>query len=450
MVIDTSRNGRDTALIETAGESFGESPRWLVRAPGRVNLIGEHTDYNGLPVIPIAIDRDVRMAVSPRSDKLVCLRNLSAFGSREFALEARIPPYPPGDWGNYVKAAAQGLREYCGERLRQGADVVVDGNVPSGAGLSSSSALVVASALALLAANDIEIAFTELAELLPRAERYVGTMSGGMDQTISLLAQRRKALRIDFFPVRCRPVALPDNVSILVCDSLVPAEKSGAAKAAYNQRVLECRLGCYALSRALGLHDPLVRLGDLVTRFPERSLEEYVSLLTRTLPEDPLRLVDIADAFGAPVAEVEAACAIHADEARYVVTKRVRHVLAEAERVDRAEEVLKVGDAHAFGALMNASHQSCAADYDISCADLDELVEIARGAGAIGARLTGAGFGGCTVSLVPNQQVQSVIEALDRGFYATRPRPRPLDDLRLVVEPVAGASVIPLDGRDLR
>jgi galactokinase len=195
-----------------------------------VNLLGEHTDYNMLPVLPMAIERSVLIAGAARADRTVTLRNSGAFAERSFALAERIPKFADGDWGNYAKAAAQGLIDD-GCRLDRGADLMVEGDVPNGAGLSSSSALVVASALALLAANDEEIPFERLAEILSRAERYVGTLSGGMDQAISLLARKGHALRIDFAPLRHRVVPLPPEYAIVVCHSLVQAEKSGAKQA---------------------------------------------------------------------------------------------------------------------------------------------------------------------------------------------------------------------------
>src|SRR5207302_10050758 len=201
------------------------------------------------------------------------------FTPRRYELTDAIPPYTGGDWGNYSKAAAQGLVRHCGAALRHGADLLVDGNIPSGAGLSSSSALVVANALALLAANDVDIPYETLAELLPEAERYVGTLSGGMDQATSLLARDGHALRIDFFPLRVRTVPLPAGYSIVVCHSLVQAEKSGAARNAYNLRVVECRLACRVLEHALsGRSTHTVNtLGQFMRLYPGRAPEAFLA-----------------------------------------------------------------------------------------------------------------------------------------------------------------------------
>src|SRR5436309_2294814 len=184
----------------------GSGPAVLARAPGRVNLIGEHTDYNGLPVLPIAIDRDVLVAARRRDDDRVELANADpAFAPRRYRVGPAIPSSPPGDWANYHKAAAQALAaELARRRLARlpGGAFRIDGRVPAAAGLSSSSALLVACGLAHLTLAGVELPRPELAELFARAERYVGTLGGGMDQATALLAQAGQALRIDFFPLR--------------------------------------------------------------------------------------------------------------------------------------------------------------------------------------------------------------------------------------------------------
>ena len=187
----------------------GRGAALLARAPGRVNLIGEHTDYNGLPVLPIAIDRDVLVAARRRDDDHVDLSNTdAAFPPRQYAVAAAIPPSPAGDWANYAKAAAEALVAELGRRglgALPGGAFRVDGRVPLAAGLSSSSALLVACGLAHLSLAGVALPPAELAELFARAERYVGTLSGGMDQATALLARADHALRIDFFPAARAP-----------------------------------------------------------------------------------------------------------------------------------------------------------------------------------------------------------------------------------------------------
>jgi N-acetylgalactosamine kinase len=434
---------RFTRLIDRAQSTFGRRPTFIVRAPGRVNLLGEHTDYNMLPVLPMAIEPCILIAGAPRDDRSVLLHNTGFFSVRRFEIAESIPKFAEGDWGNYVKAAAQGLADYDARALRRGADLLVEGDIPAGAGLSSSSALVVAGALALLAANDTAIPFETLAELLPKAERYVGTLSGGMDQAISLLAQAGHALRIDFAPLRYRPLPLPARHAIVVCHSLVRAEKSGTAKRAYNQRVIECRLACRVLESALAgeLRQPLTALGDLVSLFPARSLSSFVDALT-IAPDKPMDLEEIASIARVSEDDLRRECEIPAEQTGpFVIVARACHVLTEAERVDRAEPILRAANAAAFGELMDASHRSCRDDYEISCPELETLVTVAKGAGALGARLTGAGFGGCTVNLVETDQVDGFIHSVDQHFYRPRlPSGQRPGDFRFVFTPQAGAA----------
>ena len=184
----------------------------IARAPGRVNLIGEHTDYNGLPVFPMAVDRDIAAVFSPRKDRQIILANTDpGFSERSFEVQESIPPSSTGDWGNYCKAAVQGLLDYYRQKHRKadrfcGFEATYDGDIPVAAGMSSSSALVVLSALLFLASNDLDLYTTpsrrlELADLLARAEHYVGTQGGGMDQAISLMGRSGHAVKIDFFPL---------------------------------------------------------------------------------------------------------------------------------------------------------------------------------------------------------------------------------------------------------
>jgi len=442
----TSDTGRLANAVARFHEVFGRPPTCLVRAPGRVNLLGEHTDYNGLPVLPMAIDQNVLIAAAPRQDDTVRLHNLNgAFGPRSYELGDDLQPFEAGDWGNYHKAAAHGLLHTRRGELRHGGDFLVDGNIPAGAGLSSSSALVVASALALLTLNEIELPFPELAEVLPQAERYVGTMSGGMDQAISLLAVARHALRIDFFPLHVRAVPLPPDYRVVVCHSLVTAEKSGRARLSYNLRVAECRLAARVCEVALApaLPRALTMLGDLTRLFPGRPLLEFLPAIEAHLPRRPLSLAEVARIVGSSPTQLREDCDISPELGdRFAVLSRVRHVLTEAERVDRAERLLAEGDAGGFGALMDASHASCRDDYEISCLEIEALVAAAKESGAIGARVTGAGFGGCIVALVEASRVPGFLELVDRRFYRQR-----LGDghsavaHRFAFQPCAGAAV---------
>ena len=425
----------DSRTLALLADTPGDGPAVAARAPGRVNLIGEHTDYNGLPVLPIAIDRDVLVVARRRSDDAVELSNADpAFTPRRYSLRGEIPPFPPGDWGNYHKAAAAGLRAHLGvEHSLPGGSFRVHGAIPVAAGLSSSSALTVACGVAHLALADVDRPRLELAELFAHAERYVGTLGGGMDQAATLLSEAGHALHIDFFPLRTRPVPLPPRAGFVVAHSLQPAEKSGRVRGLYNQRVVECRLACALLTRRTGV--PASRLAD----FPD--LTALLADLAHLLPEEEVRAEALPDLLGVTSQELHTRFVggeTLAAPGQFALRRRVRHVLGEAERVAAAEQALRHDDLAALGELMNDSHRSCAEDYEVSTPALDQLAALARAHGALGARLTGAGFGGAIVALVERDRSAALIAALDRHFYATRGG---RSDLRLAVEAGGGAVV---------
>ena len=377
---------------------------WTAIAPGRVNLIGEHTDYNGLPVFPIAIDRDVRIDFTVADDPVVRLDSpLARFDPFAFQLKRPIEAARQGHWSNYVRAAARGLLEH-GVELRRGIVGTVTGDVPIASGLSSSSALVVASALALLKANGATLPRLELAALMARAERFAGLEGGGMDQAACLHGVAGHALRIDFEPLRVTPVATPEGWRWVVASSLVRAEKSGGAREAYNERARQCR-------------EAMAGLEDWATD----GVPAYRDL---TAADDLDRVLRRARRTLAPV-----------------LFRRFRHVVTEGRRVAQAEVAMRDGDVRRFGHLMMRSHESLRDDYEVSTVELDAIVEVALDAGAAGARLTGAGFGGCAVALCDDTTVGPVMEALAARFYEPRFGAPPSGDIMFGVQPSGGARV---------
>ncbi len=370
---------------------------WRVTAPGRVNLIGEHTDYNGLPVLPIAIDRDIRVDFQIVDDPVVRLDNPSArFAPFAFQLKRPIEAADQGDWSNYVRAAARGLLEH-GVPLERGIEGTVTGSVPIASGLSSSSALVVASALALLKANGVTLPRLQLAALMARAERFVGLEGGGMDQAACLHGVERHALRIEFDPLRVTPVRVPEGWRWVVASSLVRAEKSAGARDAYNERARQCRDALEEVRDAVG-----------VERTPSQE-SSYRGLVSAGDLDGLLR---VARRILAPV-----------------LFLRFRHVVTEGSRVALAEQAMRDGDLHRFGDLMVRSHESLRDDYEVSTGELDAIVEVALEAGAAGARLTGAGFGGCAVALCDDSTVARVMAALAARFYEPRLGRPPTGDM---------------------
>ncbi len=378
--------------------------RWLAIAPGRVNLIGEHTDYNGLPVFPIAIDRYVRIEFTVADDPVVRLDSpVARFDPFTFQLKRPIDAARQGDWSNYVRAAARGLLEH-GLRLERGIEGIVTGDVPVASGLSSSSALVVAVALALLKANGVALPRLQLAALMARAEWFVGLQGGGMDQAACLHGVAGHALRIEFDPLRVTPVAVPAGWRWVVASSLAPAEKSGGARQAYNERGRQCREALGAM--AAGAADALPTYRDLVA---EDDVDGLLRHAGRTL---------------APV-----------------LFRRFRHVLTEGRRVALAEVAMRRGDMRRFGDLMVRSHQSLRDDYEVSTGALDAIVEVALEAGGAGARLTGAGFGGCAVALCDDATAGPVMEALAARFYQPRLGGPPTGDMMFAAQAGGGARV---------
>jgi galactokinase len=276
----------------------------------------------------------------------------------------------PGDWENYLRAAAQAVAGRWG--VGRGVDAVVTSDLPSAAGLSSSSALIVAFTLALLEANGIAAGFAELMEILPDGEQFVGTRGGGMDHAASLESRAGCASLITFAPLTVQPIRVPEGWSFLAAHSLHTAEKSGAAREAYNLR------------RTAGA-TALARLG----------LASYREAL--------------------PVAE-QAAARLQPGAERNAFL----HVTSEGLRVRAAVEAMERGDAVAFGRLMLESHASLRDRLRVSCPALDQLVEAAMASGALGARLTGAGFGGCVVILCRAGEREAVRRGLVERFYAGR------------------------------
>jgi galactokinase len=349
----------------------GDAAR-LFRAPGRVNLIGEHTDYNEGFVLPMAIDRETCVAARPRDDRRVRIYSLNVDEHAEFDLDA------PGErergiWLDYIEGVAHAL-ERRGVRLR-GADLAISSDVPVGAGLSSSAALEVSAGLALASLAGVEVDRVELALAGQEAEHtYVGAKVGIMDQFIAALGQAGHALLIDCRTLETKAIPVDTSETVIaICDSRVKHELSASE---YNTRRAECEEGVELLRRA-GLTG-IRALRDV----SEADLEAHVG----ALPE--------------------------------VVGRRCRHVVTENSRTLDATAALKDGRLTEMGRLMSDSHESLRDDYEVSCRELDMLVEIASSmpTTVLGARMTGGGFGGCTVNLVRRSALDKFGETITREY----------------------------------
>ncbi|MBO7436145.1 galactokinase [bacterium] len=435
-------------------KTFASEEVVVVRAPGRVNLIGEHTDYNGFPVMPMAISRDMLIVAGASKDNVISFANvIPSFQGGSFTIERNIPPYQSGDWGNYIKSATQGLIDFWGtEEGLKGLKMVIDGNVPLASGLSSSAAFTVAAAEAILAINGRTIDPVVFAEVMAKSDHYVGMASGGMDQSISILGQAGKCLKIDFYPIRTQLVTLPKEADILVCHSRVKAAKAGNARIAYNMRTVECRIAymlLHKLAGKAGAKEPTM-LYDWFANETE-GFDDALNKIETALVDEGYTVKMIAEALG--VSEEYAAkevCLTKTGEVMpeppggFQVKKRARHVISEARRVEDSVKLLN-GDsdnkAEAFGLLMDQSHASCRDDYEISCEELNALVEAGKAAGSYGSRLTGAGFGGCTVHLIPKGKGEEFIKKIHEAYYL----PHDLDgyaDNQYLFAPAQGAGVL--------
>lgn len=358
---------RNADLAATHAAHFGAPPTQIAVGPGRVNLIGEHTDYNDGFVLPVAIKRDVRVAFAPRADRRVRLLSVEYGSTFEFDLDA-ITFAPDALWANYVQGVAWALEER-GIHLI-GIDASISGNVPRGSGLSSSAAIEVATAFALLAAagRSDTLPGPQIARAAQRAENaFVGVNSGIMDQFISVLGKENHALLVDCRSLEYELVPMPENVALVIGNT--KASRS-LASSAYNTRRSECESGVATLQTVL---PGILALRD-VTR---EQLEEHRALL----PEN--------------------------------IYRRCRHVVAENARVMETIRALAAGDLGAVGRLLDASHASLRDDYEVSSPALDAMVTAMRSVeGCYGARLTGAGFGGCAIALVEPGREQALADAI--------------------------------------
>jgi galactokinase len=413
--------GRYQAALDAFGARYGPGPLSLFRAPGRVNLIGEHTDYHHGFVLPVSLDKDVLLLARPRTDVTLNLANVEAeFPPRQFEVLPEIPPGPRGDWDNYARGAAQELAQRFGPVLR-GMDALVAGappfGVPRGAGVSSSSALTVVVAVGLAHLNKLSISPADLASLTGEAEWYVGTRGGVMDQFAALLGRRGHALFLD-----CRPcdgaystehVPLPPGYALVVAESGVRHQNT---RSEYNLRVAEGKIGVRLL-QACQPARRITHLRDVSSGALGVSLAEVLVLLEEALPERAD--ADELAALGLDRAWLEGLAADHGLRADvvYHVRPRGRHVVTENERVLGAVAALRAGDVSALGRLLEAAHASMRDDYAASCPEVDALAEIARDApGCVGARLTGAGWGGCVVAFVEAGAVEAFCQEVSAGY----------------------------------
>jgi galactokinase len=384
-------------LAEKFREMFGAVSA-VYRAPGRVNLIGEHTDYNDGLVLPACIEFSCWVASGSRDDDKLVIHSEN-FNETVEARLGNAEFRPSRKWSDYPLGVAWAFQQE-GYRLR-GANIYIRGNVPLGAGLSSSAALEVSVGCAILGLLNEEIDRTKLALLCQRAENeFVGARCGIMDQFISCYGQAGHAVLLDCRSLEHQFVPVPREVQLVICNTMVKHDH-GAGE--YNVRRAECEEGVRTLSAVL----PGIRALRDVTL---ADLEANRNLLSET------------------------------------IYKRCRHVITENGRVLKTASALRAGELQAVGALMADSHRSLRDDYEVSCAELDLMVEIAsKQPGVYGARMTGGGFGGCTISFVERADVADFKRQVAAAYYSSTGKHPDI----YVCNASPGAEQIPLGASDL-
>lgn len=355
--------------LQAFTKAFSAEPAISVQAPGRVNLIGEHTDYNGGFVLPCAIDYHTVVSGSPRTDRRVRVVAVDyADEQDDFDLDAPIETHPDKMWANYVRGVVKYLLE-AGYALT-GADMAISGNVPQGAGLSSSASLEVATGQFFKTLNSLDITPTDIALIGQRAEnRFVGCNCGIMDQLISAQGKKDHALLIDCRSLVTQSVEMPADIAVVIINSNV---QRGLVGSEYNTRRQQCE--------------------EAASYFGVKALRE----------------VDLPT-FEAKKAGLDP-----------LVARRARHIITDSQRAVDLSAALKTGDLARIGQLMADSHASMRDDFEITVPPVDALVDIVKAVVGDngGARMTGGGFGGCVVALMPGELVESVRDAVTQKYPA--------------------------------
>lgn len=445
--IPLTEDDRLLKLKEMFISKFGSEPLFYARAPGRVNLIGEHIDYCGYAVLPMAIEQDILAAVQPVDSHVLHLANTNP-AYLDFSLSLNDTPINKTKplWHSYFLCGLKGIQELYDLDRPKGMNCLVDGTIPPSSGLSSSSALVCCAGLATLTANGKSLSKVELAETCAKCERYIGTEGGGMDQSISFLAEEGTAKLIEFSPLRATDVKLPEGAVFVIANSCVEMNK--AATAHFNIRVVECRLATKILAKSKGMDwKNLMKLGDLQSRLGV-TVEEMLAAVEEVLHPEPYTREEICENLGIGLEELCATVLSQntQDVSTFKLYQRAKHVYSEAARVLAFKKVCDEAPANAvqlLGDLMNQSHVSCKDLYECSCSELDQLVDICLKSGAIGSRLTGAGWGGCTVSMVPVDKLNVFLTNVQDMYYKTHSRRSAMQKQSLfATKPGSGAMVI--------
>ncbi|KAJ2082983.1 galactokinase [Coemansia sp. RSA 988] len=487
---------RFQSLTQAFIDTYGFKPSFIARAPGCVNIIGEHIDYCGFPVFPMAIVPDFLIAVRATDESLVRLANLNPkYEASTFSCAPHTAVTinkTQHEWTNYFKCGYKGAIDAVGCAKPYGMQCLIDSSVPASSGLSGSSALVCSALLATMKVNGKALSQRDIVEIAVACERLIGINGGGMDQTASIMSHPQSAMFIEFDPVlRVTPVKFPSTtppIAFVIANTLVVSDKAVTASVCYNLRVVETRIGALLLAKHLGIADRSV-CKDVDPLTFKIVMDEYLSAedcggsdcnsdndydddgktegIESWISRLDTMLKEVQKAFGTHpegytreemalalnMTPAELSAAIHEDKfpvqaEKFKLLQRAQHAFSEALRVVRFRQICESGDTNTdyfqeLGELMNQSQDSCRDLFECSCDELDELCSIARRAGAFGSRLTGAGWGGCTVHLIPASNVDGFIAVLKEEFYAKHTpelKGDALDDAVFVTAPASGAA----------
>lgn len=461
-------------------ERFGSRPALFARSPGRVNLIGEHIDYEGYAVLPMAIRQDTVVAIKQGGDNLT-ISNMdeTQYPTATFSIDPKQRvDLEHHTWANYFLAAYKGVFEYLEKQGKApapvGLQVMLHGQVPTGAGLSSSSAFVCVAALALLAAFGLgHQSKTDVAEFTTTCERYVGTESGGMDQAISMMGMPQIAKLIEFNPIRASDVVLPEGAVFVIANSLTVSNKAETAAGRYNMRVVECKLAAAVLAVTLGMSKEkaigvriLKEVEDLAVSKLDKSKQSAsdapCQAAKQFLHEAPYEQAEIEGLLGTSLTKLfednpsqQRSIPVAAKAGGFKLQQRTLHVFAEAQRVRDFQKVCNNAELSQndklkqLGDYMDASQASCRDLYECSCEELNTLIAECKKQGALGSRLTGAGWGGCTVSLIKQADAAHFITAIKSNYFEKcikegKVKSDQLEEVIFASKPASGGAIIKL------
>jgi N-acetylgalactosamine kinase len=410
--------------------------------PGRVNLIGEHVDYNNGPVLPCAIDREVVLCCRKNNTGVVRVKNVDpAYPEVTFSILKQIVPDKMGHWGNYIKAGVKGITGDSSQtssktkEVQFGFDAVISSTVPQAAGLSSSSTLVVAAALAILTVNEIFIDRLTLAEICADAEHFVGTSGGGMDHAAILLGKKDAFVKLQFNPLRAESISAPPEIELVLFHSLIEAEKSRNVREAYNKRVLECNMALdifnlFLKSQNIFSEHKLEYIGDITSEFMglsqsaiDKLVPEFLNTLSEIYSRQDLEVLfrislnKLADRYKHILRD----SSLKDVKNGFKLKQRFKHVYSECQRVHRSIQCLKNKDILALGKIIDTSHESLSRDYEVSTPEIDSIVTLLKKHGTYGARLVGAGFGGMILALTDSSHSEELITNIQKSFYSRQP-----------------------------